>query len=303
VYASSVNRIDADFKSCGTRCAAWLFLPEAGASGERPPIVVMAHGFGGQREMRLPAFAERFASRGLAALVFDYRCFGDSDGEPRNLIDPRRHLADWHAAIEHAHGLPRVDGGRLALWGTSFSGGHVLAVGSKVPGISAIVSQVPFVGFDPRSVSMPLRQTARAVFSALRDLTRAARGASPYYVPIAGRPEEFAFLNTPDALEAFQALVPADSSWQNRAPARILFQMNRYRPLRDAAQIEAPVLLIAAEEDSLIPIRGVEAASRRIPRCEYVPLAGTGHFEPYAGEVFEHVVEREAEFLCEHLLG
>ena len=277
VYAPSVNRIDADFESCGTRCAAWLFLPDAGSSEERAPIVVMAHGFGGQREMRLPAFAERFASRGLAALVFDYRCFGDSDGEPRNLIDPRRHLADWYAAIEHARSLPRVDGVRLALWGTSFSGGHVLAVGSKTRGISAIVSQVPFVGFDPRSVSMPLRQTARAVFSAFRDLARAA-------------------------LEAFQTLVPPDSSWQNRAPARILFQMNRYRPLRDAAQIEAPVLLIAAEEDSLIPIQAVEAASKQLSSCEYVPLAGTGHFEPYAGDVFERVVELEAEFLCKHLL-
>jgi len=298
-----MNRIDADFESCGTRCAAWLFLPEASTSGKRPPIVVMAHGFGGQREMRLPAFAERFAARGLAALVFDYRCFGDSDGEPRNLIDPRRHLADWHAAIEHAIALPQVDGKRLALWGTSFSGGHVLAVGSKVPGISAIVSQVPFVGFDPRSVKMPLPQVARAVFAGLRDLARAARGASPYYVPIAGRPEEFAFLNTPDTMEAFQALVPPDSSWQNRAPARILFQMNRYRPVRNAGQIAAPVLLIAAEEDSLIPIRGVEAASQRIPNCEYVPLAGTGHFEPYTGEVFERVVEREAEFLSKHLLA
>jgi pimeloyl-ACP methyl ester carboxylesterase len=298
-----VNRIDADFESRGTRCAAWLFLPEAEAGKEQPPIVVMAHGFGGQREMRLPAFAERFASRGLAALVFDYRCFGDSDGEPRNLIDPRRHLEDWRAAIEHAISLHRVDGSRLALWGTSFSGGHVLAVGSKVPGISAIVSQVPFVGFDPRSVSMPLHQMARAVFSALRDLARAARGAPPYYVPIAGPPEEFAFLNTPDTLEAFQTLVPPDSSWQNRAPARILFQMGRYRPLRDAAQIEAPVLLIAAEEDSLIPIQGVEAASRRLPNCEYVRLAGTGHFEPYSGEAFERVVEHETEFLCKHLLA
>jgi len=302
MYASSVNRIDADFESCETRCAAWLFLPEASEAAARPPIVVMAHGFGGQREMRLPAFAERFASRGLAALVFDYRCFGDSDGEPRNLIDPRRHLADWRAAIEHAISLPRVDGGRLALWGTSFSGGHVLAVGSKVPGISAIVSQIPFVGFDPRSASMPLHRMARAVFAGLRDLARAARGASPYYVPIAGPPEEFALLNTADTLEAFQVLVPPDSSWQNRAPARILFQMNRYRPLRDAAQIEAPVLLIAAEQDSLIPIQGVEAASKQIPNCEYVPLAGTGHFEPYTGEVFERVVEREAEFLRKHLL-
>jgi fermentation-respiration switch protein FrsA (DUF1100 family) len=298
-----MTRIDSDFESGGIRCAAWLFLPGTGASAGRPPVVVMAHGFGGQREMRLPDFAERFVARGLAALVFDYRCFGDSDGEPRNLIDPRRHVEDWHAAIEHARRLPEVDAGRLALWGTSFSGGHVLAVGSEVAGISAIVSQVPFVGFDPRSAPMPAGMMARAVLSGLRDLARSVRGASPYYVPIAGRPDEFAFLNAPDVMDAFRDLLPPGSTWQNRAPARVLFQMLRYRPLRDAAKIEAPVLMVAAEEDSLIPIAGVEAASKRIPRCELVILPGTAHFEPYTGEVFERVVAREADFLCRHLLG
>ena len=263
----------------------------------------MAHGFGGQREMRLPEFAERFAACGLAALVFDYRCFGASDGEPRNLIDPRRHLEDWRAAVEHARGLPDVDAGRLALWGTSFSGGHVLAIGSEVSGISAIVSQVPFVGMDRRGAPMPLGAMARALFAGLRDLARAARGASPYYVPIAGPPEVFAFLNTPDVMDAFQDLVPPGSTWQNRAPARVLFQMPRYQPLRDAGKIEAPVLMVAAEDDSLIPVASVEAASKRVRHCELVILPGTGHFEPYTGEVFERVVEREADFLRKHLLA
>ena len=198
---------------------------------------------------------------------------------------------------------PQLDAGRLALWGTSFSGGHVLAIGSEVAGISAIVSQIPFVGFDRRGPSMPVGQMVRAVFSALRDLARAARGASPYYVPIAGPPQEFAFLNTPDAMDYLRDLVPPDSTWQNRAPARVLFQMLRYQPLRDAAKIEAPVLMVAAEEDSLIPIAGVVAASKRIPDCELVVLPGTPHFEPYIGEVFERVVAREADFLCQHLLG
>jgi len=298
-----VNRIETDFESAGTRCAAWLFPPERGGGAGRPPIVVMAHGFGGQREMGLPEFAQRFAARGLAVLVFDYRCFGASDGEPRNLIDPHRHLEDWCAAIEHVRASPELDADRLALWGTSFSGGHVLAIGARVSGISAIVSQIPFVGIDRRGAAMPLGKTARAVLSGLRDLARAARGASPYYVPIAGPPEEFALLNTPDAMDAFQDLVPPDSTWQNRAPARVLFQLPRYRPLRDAASIEAPVLMIAAEDDSLIPVAAVEAASKQIPDCELVVLPGTGHFEPYAGEVFGRVVEREAEFLCKYLLG
>jgi pimeloyl-ACP methyl ester carboxylesterase len=295
-----MQRIDSDFESAGTRCGAWLFLPDGDL---RQPVVVMAHGFGGQREMRLPAFAERFAARGLAVLVFDYRCFGASDGKPRNLIDPRRHVEDWRAAIEHVRSLPHVDADRLALWGTSFSGGHVLAVGSQVRGISAIVSQVPFVGFDAGSTALPFRQALRALFAGWRDLARAARGADPYYVPIIGRPHEFAFLNTPDSWDAYHALVPPDSCWQNRAPARVLFGMRRYKPLEQADAIEAPVLMVAAEHDSLIPVASVEAAAKRIPSCELVTLDATGHFEPYVGRVFERVVELETDFLCKHLLG
>jgi pimeloyl-ACP methyl ester carboxylesterase len=264
--------------------------------------VVMAHGFGGQREMRLPAYAERFAGRGLAVLVFDYRGFGASEGAPRNWIDPRRHRADWRAAVEHARALPRVDGSRLALWGTSFSGGHVLATASETPGLSAVVAQVPFVGLASRHrPPLPMRELLGMLVAGCRDLARAAIGASPHTVPIAGRPGELALLTAPDALDAFRELVPEDSEWRNEAPARVIFQLPRYDPLRQAARIGCPVLLVAAERDSLIPVAGVEAASKRIPRCEYVCLRGASHFEVYSGALFDRVAALEADFLCKHL--
>lgn len=299
---STMKHSDSDFRSEGTRCAAWLFMPPATARATPPPIVVMAHGFGGQREMRLPAFAEHFASRGLAVLVFDYRCFGASDGSPRNWIDPRRHLADWRAAVEHARSLPEVDGSRLGLWGTSFSGGHVLATAAALDGISAVVSQVPFVGLDANAPSPPLGQILRILAAGALDLARSALGASPHYVRIAGAPGDLALLNAPDVMDAFSELVPPDSSWRNETPARVIFQMRRYRPLDGAADINCPVLLVAAENDSLVPIAGVDAAAQKIPECEYVRLADTGHFEPYTGEVFARVVDLEAGFLCRHLL-
>jgi pimeloyl-ACP methyl ester carboxylesterase len=297
-----MEREDSDFTSEGTRCGAWLFMPKPPVDAP-PPIVVLAHGFGGQREMRLPAFAEHFASRGLAALVFDYRCLGASDGSPRNWIDPRRQLADWRAAIAHVRGLPEVDGSRLGLWGTSFSGGHVLATAAALDGVSAVVSQVPFVGLDPSQTPRPpLRQIARILSAGWLDLARSALGASPYNVRIAGRAGEFALLNAPDVWDAFQELIPPGSNWGNETPARVIFQMNRYRPLDDAERIGCPVLLIAAENDSLVPIASVDAAALKIPDCDYVRLPDTGHFEPYLGEVFKHVVDLEADFLCRHLL-
>src|SRR5262245_24081717 len=118
--ASTIARTDTEFLSHGTRCAAWHYEP-AGDSSH--PYVVMAHGLGATRELRLDAFAERFAAAGYGVFVFDYRHFGGSDGEPRELISIRQQLQDWQAAIEHVRGLPGVDRERVAIWGSSFAGG------------------------------------------------------------------------------------------------------------------------------------------------------------------------------------
>src|SRR3954468_4783680 len=106
------ERDDVRFESGGQRCAAWLYRPE----GYGPhPCVILAHGFGGTRSARLWAFAERFRDAGMAALVFDYRHFGDSEGEPRQLLSVSRQLDDWRAAIGYARGLDGVDPERIAI--------------------------------------------------------------------------------------------------------------------------------------------------------------------------------------------
>src|SRR4051812_4254533 len=127
-----MDRIDVSFLSGGERCAAWLYRPEG--SGPHA-CVVLAHGFGGVRYARLDAFAERFARAGFAALVFDYRHFGDSEGEPRQVIDIRRQLDDWRSALAFVRSLEDVDADRIALWGTSFSGGHVATIAAEDDGL------------------------------------------------------------------------------------------------------------------------------------------------------------------------
>lgn len=102
--AKEFTRIDTSFRSHGTTCATWLYPPEG---INKPPVVIMAHGFGGECTFRLPAYAEHFARQGMACLVFDYRTFGDSEGEPRNYISPSQHLEDWQAAIQHSRPLIR----------------------------------------------------------------------------------------------------------------------------------------------------------------------------------------------------
>src|SRR3954463_14427651 len=98
-------REDVTFTSGDDRISAWLYRPAASASQDVTPLLVMAHGLGAVRTMRLDAYAERFSAAGYACLVFDYRNFGDSQGEPRQLLDITMQLDDWASAVDYARGL------------------------------------------------------------------------------------------------------------------------------------------------------------------------------------------------------
>lgn len=293
------TRDDLDFLSQGTRCAGWLYRPTGDA---KPPLVVMAHGFAAERTFGLPAFAERFASRGLAVFAFDYRNFGASDGMPRNLVNPFRHLQDWEAAVSFVRTLPRVASDRIALWGSSFSGGHVIVTAARNPRIAAIVAQVPFVDGVATLRTLGLGYFFRALAAGTRDLARMVTLRDPYCIPVVSSPDRFAAMNKPDALEGYKALVPPESAWKNECPARILLAAPLYRPISYAAQVRCPALLVAAEKDSLIPVEAVARTAARMPAAtlEKVPA---GHFDVYVGEWFERVVKIESDFLATHLLG
>lgn len=296
----SFHREDHVFSSEGTSCAGWLYRPE---EPPRPPVVVMAHGFAGERHVALPAFAERFAERGMAVFVFDYRGFGDSEGQPRHLVDPYRHVADWESALGYVRSLDGIDPDRVGLWGTSFSGGHVMVTSARHE-VSAAVVQVPFTGSRAggRGPERSASYLWWALVSGLFDRARGALGLSPYYVPVVGPPGSRAVLNTPGAEEGYRALIPPDEEWANRCAARIFLTLPGYRPVDAAAEISCPFLFVLAEEDRLIPPASVEDAAERVPKGQLyrVPV---GHFDVYRGDPFEKVVGREADFLAVHLTG
>lgn len=159
------------------RCAGWLYLPPR-AEGA-PPCVVMAHGTTGTRDFGLPSYAARFAAAGLAVLTFDYRHFGASEGEPRQLVHIDRQLEDLRSAVGYARALREVDAARVALWGTSLGAGHVLSAAAADAAITAAVAQLPFLGVDPRnksprSASVTLKLFARA----MRDAAGARLGCA-----------------------------------------------------------------------------------------------------------------------------
>ncbi len=296
------TRTDIEFISHGERCTAWMYRPE---SGDHFPLVIMAHGFGALRSFRLEPYAEKFARRGMAVLVFDYRGFGSSEGYPRNLISPKKHIQDWHAAIAHARRLRWIDQSKIALWGTSYSGGHVLYAAAQDRAIAAVVAQVPFV--NGLSSSWNMKKTlgwgyiGRCTLAGVKDLWRAVTCRSPYYMPTVGKPGELAILSTSDCYDGYLSLVPqACRDWDITTPARSVLYLLPYSPNRVVRRITCPALIVAGERDTLIPYEFVKKTASKMPAGRFVGLP-CSHFDPYSGALFEKVSDLEIEFLLEQL--
>jgi dienelactone hydrolase len=292
-----LRRSDVTFRSGDADCAAWLYRPD----GDGPlPLVVMAHGFSATRELRLDAYAERFCAAGLGALLFDYRHFGAGGGEPRQLLSVARQHADYEAAVAYARALDWVDADRVALFGSSFSGGHVIAVAAGDPRIAAIVSQCPFTDALASLPELGVVNIIRATGAGVRDLARAAARRAPHYIPAVGPPGSFAVMTTPDALPGFEAMLPPQTLWVNRVAGRIAVLIGTYRPGRAASKLACPALFCICDTDSVAPAdRSVKLVSAA-PKAE-IKRYPVGHFEVYLGEPFERAVADQTEFLLRAL--
>jgi dienelactone hydrolase len=292
----STHREDVWFNSGRDRISAWLYRPMTDGTNDHVPLLVMAHGLGAVRTMRLDAYAERFRAAGYACLVFDYRNFGDSEGAPRQLLDIRMQLQDWTVAVAYARTLAGIDPDRIGLWGTSFSGGHVIATAARLPGIAAVVSQCPFTDSIASLGTLSPLISARITAMATRDLVGARFGASPVMVPTAGNPGEVALMNAPDAYPGYLKLVPDGTELRNEVAARIGVTILPYRPGRLAAKVPCPILFCVCESDSVAPSGPTRRYAATAPRGE-VKLYPEGHFEIYVGDAFERVIADQLEFL------
>ncbi|MBO2529831.1 MAG: alpha/beta fold hydrolase [Thermobifida fusca] len=297
------RREQVSFDSAGVACAGILYHPAEPAPG-RQPCVVMAHGFTGTMD-RLSHYAQRFADAGLTVLTFDYRNFGASGGQPRQLVDIAGQQADWHAAIRFARSRDDIDPDRIALWGSSLGGGHVLTVAADDQRIAAAVAQIPWLG-DWRTTRDKLRSladpsTRKLAVAAVRDAWRAWRGRAPLLVKVVGQPGQAAMFTDPSVRRALNVNDSEDTLWRNEFAPRAVFSLARYAPGSVVDRITVPVLVCAAEQDQEIPFEYVRKVAARNPRIELRGYPGR-HWEVYrGGESYERVVADQLVFLRGHL--
>jgi cephalosporin-C deacetylase-like acetyl esterase len=293
-----MKTIKSDFISKGIRCDGDLLLPDGVT---RPPIVIMGHGVAAQKNFGLMPYAERFVKKNMAVFLFDYRTFGKSDGTPRQVVDPFRHLEDWKAAIAHVRNIQEVDNNRIALWGSSFGGGHVIATAADEEGISAVVSQVPHVSTLALLTTRNLPDIFRSAVYGIYDLIRTALGMSPHYSPVIARPGSFAIMNTEESYDGYMSIMGKDRKWENKLTSRIFIKILFYNPTNKAKRVKAPVLIMAAAHDSLVPLAAIKKCAAKLPKGELVVM-DCNHFAPYTGDTFLKYIDHQVAFLEKHLL-
>lgn len=281
------------FTSGGVRCAGYLYLP----AGSAPvPCVVLCHGFSGTMD-RLFDYAERFRAAGFAALVFDYRGFGESEGEPRQVPDVGGQLGDVRAAVAFARAHERVDPGKVLLWGNSLGGAHAVTVAADDPRVAAVVAQIPFNGFPKKVEGRSTGDTLRLLGAIVWDAVRGRLGLKPHYIPMVGRPGQVAVTATPEADRHIQTLTGGgETLWRNSVAPRGLLQMMRYRPAEAAARLACPLLVCAADQDSETPLETTRVLADRAPRGELRTYPGT-HFTFYTDPALrDRVVADQIDF-------
>lgn len=284
------------FKSDDASCVGYFYR----AAAEARPCLVMAHGFGGTQEGSLARNAADFATAGLHVLTFDYRSFGESGGEPRQVIDIPSQHADWRAAISFARSLAQVRPDKVALWGSSLGGGHVLAVAASDPSLAAVVAQVPFNGFPRKVEGRSSAQTRQLLSAAFADWRAGRKGQPPRYIKAVGDRGELAVMAS--AAAAHTIAMMDNPTWRNEIAPRVLLQMMFYRPGRQARKLAMPLLLALAEWDKETPAELTSPIAEQARRGE-IRRYPCSHFQFYDEAVRPVVLADQTSFLRTHLFG
>ena len=295
-------RQNVEFDAEGVTLRGWLYVPDG--AGAPAPTVVMAHGFSAVKEMYLDRFAEVFADAGLAALVFDNRNFGESDGEPRQEIDPWAQVRDYRHAITYAQTRSEVDADRIGVWGTSYSGGHVLVLGAIDKRIRCVVAQVPLVsGF--RNIQRLVRQDFLAPNREAMNADRAARyrGEPPAMVPVVDPdPMATSALPTPDSWEWFSEAGKGNApAWRNEVTLRSIEMLMEYEPSAYLERISpTPLLMVVAALDHLTPSDLALEAYQQAREPKKLVLLPDAHFDAYV-KAFDAASGAARDWFLEHL--
>ncbi len=274
-----------------------------GREGVSAKGIVMAHGFSGVKE-QVDAYAASFADAGFSVLLYDHRGFGESEGTPRQDVDPARQLADWRDAISFALGLPEFDAASgVGVWGSSFAGGLAMVLAADDRRVDCVVAQIPNVGGRANGRKL-FSVSDRARFQDLFDEDRERRlaGNAPLRVPVMSS-EVGALCALPISVSAnyIRAAEQAAPAWVNEVTVRSVEVMLSFEPSGWVAHVTpTPLLMIVAAKDTCTFPEPQLAAFAAAGEPKRLVVHDGGHFETYTRH-FAETSGAAVQWFREHL--
>ena len=262
-----------EFESEGRTLRGWLSVPDG--AGPHPGIVLTG-GFAGVKEGFLGhPFHEVFADAGFTVLLHDHPNCGESDGEPRQELDPVLQQRGYRDAISFLIAGGHADPERIGIWGTSYSGGHVLAVAAADRRVRCVVSQVMTISGRANLLRRHQKPDLEAMWAAwAADRVRRARG-EPAALVAAFPPDSETLRFNLGRPEAHR------ERWRNEVTVRTWEHYASYEPAAFIERIAPiPLLMIVAADDLITPAEDSLAAYARAGQPKELLVVEGGHYGP-----------------------
>jgi fermentation-respiration switch protein FrsA (DUF1100 family) len=249
--------------------------------------------------MFVPEVAEQFQLANVTALVYDPRSLGESDGEPRNEIDPLKQMSDFSDALTYLKTLPIVDPSAIAFWGMSFAGTVALCAASLDRRAKFCIAVCPLVGMEPTPAMLP-----RVLAKCMQDRESQLVGNPPVFLPVlTDKGENPAGMGIGADKEEFDYMVNAKMRgaprYENRTTLQSYYKMIAWQPFGIMKYMSSTsVLMIVPEKDMISPPEGQLALFETFPEPKTVHVAkGKGHLNVLSGEGYLALSELQVNFV------
>lgn len=275
------------FQSEGTKLVGNLYLPAGSPAGSKLPAVVVAGSWTTVKEQMPALYAERMAAQGYAALTFDFRGYGESEGQTRDVESPARKTEDFRNAVSYLQSLPTVDSQRIGMLGVCASSGYMAAAVAEDDRVRSLALVAPWL-HDPAMARQVYNAWSpvegKEGYEARLDLAGAAREkfertGEVEYVPAASASDPAAAMYGPVDyyLDPQRGGIPA---WGNRFAVMAWDEWLRYDALVSAPGVEVPVLMVHSEEAAIPDGARRFYQDLKAPK-EFLWMAGNTQFDFY----------------------
>lgn len=285
-----------NFTSHGCNIAALLYKPENFDQNSKYPTIVLCHGFAGFKEVLLPAYAEAFAKAGYVVLNFDYRGFGESEGERGRLV-PKLQIEDIHSAIDYVAGLDFVDANKIGLWGTSYGGANAIIAAAQNDLVKCLTAQLTF-GNGERVITGDMSDEEKEKFIGMIDkmLTKKEKTGKEIMVPL------HKVLTDEQSKDFYERYSKEYDAFDIKIPFLTVNETMSHKPENYIGDLKIPVLIVASDTDSVNPVEESHILYEKAnePK-ELMVLNGISHYECYEGEPLQKILAKQIAWFDEYI--